>query len=439
MAEPTSGLSFTELIRRVANKAGVAYFGSSGDQSALIPVDAYNLGLCKDIVRDAFRMFVSDCPKRGWKWQKRLMSVVLTATRITGTADSASTTTVVDLTLADTYDTNNDLKGYYCYILTGTGIGSWAVITGYTTLTGTITVADWLDEYGNAGGTDPAADSTFAVTPVETVGGDISRYPLPESFGGEVSGPIGYAAGTAHATPIEWRDESFIRANRVPTVTTGYPHYAAIRPLEPAITDISGGSAKRRFELILDPQPSAVDTLEFPYLAHFDNLDVETGTGTTGTGADNLADSTRKEGDDYFNGWRIDIISGTGKGSYAIVDDYTGTSGKFDIVDNDWLTAAGASDGTHPASGSAYTVQPVNNFHPAGFRNDEFILAACYAKLAMEDEEVDPALEQRYIQKALPGAYRADARLAPRKLGSMNTGRVHLERTWKNVTTEHDV
>lgn len=500
MAEPTSGLSFTELIRRVANKAGVAYFGSSGDQSALIPVDAYNLGLCKDIVRDAFRMFVSDCPKRGWRWQKRLMSVALTATRITGTADSASTTTIVDLTLADTYDylhyvgtctasefsvgetvtqdtsgatglitaitattlditvvsgtadkTNNwthgahtfttssavfPLEGYYCYITGGTGKGSWAVITDYNALTGAITVADWLDQYGNAAGTDPVADSTFAVTPVETVGGDISRYPLPESFGGEVAGPIDYAASTAHATPIEWRDESFIRANRVPTVTTGYPHYVCIRPLEPAIADIADGSTKRRFELILDPQPSAADTLEFPYLAHFDNLDVETGTGDSGSNT-TIVDELRKEGDDYFIGWRIDIISGTGKGSWAIVDDYHGTTGTFDVPD--WLKANGDDDGTNPGDSSAYTVQPVNNFHPAGFRNDEFILAACYAKLAMEDEETDPALEQRYIQKVLPKAYQADARLAPRALGSMNVTGRRLGRIRNNVTTEHDV
>lgn len=438
MAEPTSGLSFVELIRRVANKAGVAYFGSSGDQSALIPVDSHDLGLYKDIVRDAFRMFVSDAPKRGWRWQKRIMSVVLTATRITGTADSTSTTTVVDLTLADTYDTDDDLKDYYCYILTGTGAGSWAVVTGYTALTGTITVLDWLDEYGNADGTDPAADSTFAVTPVETVGGDIARYPLAESFGGAVKGKIDYVKDTAHATPIEWVDESLIRANRSVNVITGYSRYAAIRPLDPTITDIADGSAKRRFELILDPQPSVADTLQFPYLAHFDNLDVETGTGDSGSDT-TLVDGSRTEGNDYFKDWRCDIISGTGKGSYAIVTGYTGSSGTFTVLD--WLTSAGAAGGTNPGADSAYTVQPVNNFHPAGFVFDEPILAACYAKLAMEDEEVDPALEQRYIQKALPAAFRADARLIPGTGGSMNQSetRYRHERTWANRTTEHDV
>lgn len=436
MAEPTSKLSFTDLIQRVANKAGVAYFGNSGDQSALIPVDAYNLGLCKDIVRDAFRMFVSDAPKNGWRWQKRIMSVVLTATRITGTADAGANTSLTDATLEAIYDDSSDFDDHYIYITGGTGEGSFAPITGYTVSGGVIAVADWLDQYGNDGGTNPGADSTYAITDVETVGGDIARYPLPEYFGGEASGKIDYVKDTAHATSIEWRDESFIRANRSVNVITGYPHYAAIRPLEPAITAIASGSAKRRFELILDPQPSAADTLQFPYLVHFDNLDVETGTADSG-GNTSLVDGSRSEGNDYFKDWRCDIISGTGKGSYAIITGYTGSSGTFAVAD--WLTAAGAAGGTNPGASSAYTVQPVNNFHPAGFRFDEAILAACYAKLAMEDEEVDPALEQRYIQKALPKAYQADARLAPKKLGSMNKSGIRLERTWKNRTTEHDV
>ncbi|KKK58164.1 hypothetical protein LCGC14_3047180, partial [marine sediment metagenome] len=82
-----------------------------------------------------------------------------------------------------------------------------------------------------------------------------------------------------------------------------------------------------------------------------------------------------------------------------------------------------------------------NNSHPAGFVFDEFILAACYAKLSMEDEDIDPALEQRYLKKALPKAYQADARLSPRTGGSMNQSetRYRYERTWSNRTTDNDV
>jgi hypothetical protein len=384
-------------------------------------------------------MFMSDAPKRGWRWRKRKMSVTLTATRITGTVDSASATTLVDATLSDTYDTDNDLLGYWCYVLTGTGVGSFAQITGYTAATGTVTVADWLDQYGNAGGTNPAASDTFAITGVETVGGDIARYPLAEHFNGETAGKIQYAKDTAHATPIEWRDESFIRGNRSVTVNTGYPHYAAIRPFDPAITDIEDGSVKRRFELIVDPQPSAADTLEFPYYISFDNLKLESGKATGG-GAVTLTDTSREESNNFFTGWRCEIIAGTGKGSYATVTGYVGATGVFTVAD--WLTAAGAGGGTNPAADSGYIVYPLNNFLPPGFEYDEVVLAACFVQLAIEDE--DPGIEtvvSYYTNKALPKAYEADARLAPRNLGSMNRReqRFRFERTWENRTTENDV
>jgi len=145
MAEPRGVLSYEDLILRVAKEAAIAYYGSTSSERAMIPVDAHDLDLCKQIVDDGIRMFISDGPAKGWRWMRRTMSVVLTATRITGTADSTSTTTVVDLTLADDYDTDDDLLGYWCYILTGTGAGSYAKITGYTAISGTITVADWLD------------------------------------------------------------------------------------------------------------------------------------------------------------------------------------------------------------------------------------------------------------------------------------------------------
>lgn len=434
MAEPTSKLTYQELIRKIANKAGLAYTGESGDKSPMVPIDAFNLGFCKDIATDGLRMFISDAPKRGWKWQKRIMSLTFASVRITGTADSTSTTTIVDATLSATYDSDDDLNGMYCYVLTGTGAGSWAVITDYTALTGTITVADWLDQYGNAAGTDPVAGDTFCVTDVETVGGDIARYPLPEYFSGEVAGDIKYAADTNHSVSIEWRDESYIRSRREVSVQSSYPRYAAIRPLEPAITDIEDGSAKRRYELIVDPEPSSADTIEFPFFLSFDNLKLESGLGDSG-GNTTLVDAEREEGDDFFNGWICEIIAGTGKGSYAIVTDYTGSTGTFTVAD--WLTAAGAAGGTNPGANSGYIVYPLNNHLPPGFRFDEAVLSACYAALAIEDEESDQNAVQYYIQKALPKAYEADARLTPTKLGSMNTlnlGKERIERTWNNVT-----
>jgi len=449
MAQPTSSLTYQELIRKIAKKAGVAYHGENGDKAAMVPIDAYNLEYCKGIAEDGIRMFISDAPKRGWKWQKRKLSVTLTATRITGTADAADSDSLTDSTLEDTYDSDDDLNGYYIYILTGTGAGSFAQIEDYTASGGVIDIVGdaWLDQYGNTPpvddttANDPAADSTYAITGVETVGGDIARYPLPEYFGGEAAGNIDYAADTNYGGDIEWCDESFIRANRSVTVSSGYPRYAAIRSLEPALTDVEDGSAKRRYELIVDPQPSGAYVLEFPYMLSFDNLQLEAGKATNGAAAavSNSALANLYP-DDFYIGWRIDIIAGTGVNDTAIITDCVGADGEFFV--DDWLYSDGTAGAANPAANSAYMLYPLNNHLPPGFRFDEAVLAACYAKLAMEDEDQDTSPVQYYIQKALPKAYEADARLAPRKLGSMNTLRGSLdrvERTWDNVTTDWDV
>ncbi len=439
MAQPTSRLTYQELIRKIAKKGGIAYYGESGDKAAMVPIDMYNLEFCKDIAVDGIRMFIADAPRTGWRWQRRKLRVTMTGIRATGTADAANGTSITDATLIVTYDTTDDLKDMYCYILTGTGIGSFAQITAYNATSGKCTVAAWLDQYGNTGGTSPAASSTFAITGVETVGGDIARYPLPEYFSGETAGKIKYEKDSNHATPIQWRDESFIRANRAVVIITGYPRFATIRPLEPAITDIEDGSAKHRFEIIFDPQPSAAEVVEFPYLLSFDSLKLESGLATGG-GNTTLTDIAREESNSFFDGWRIEIIAGTGKGSYATVTGYVGATGVFTVAD--WLTSAGAAGGTDPAANSGYIVYPLNNSLPPGFVFDEAMLAACYAQLAIEDEEGSPEAVTYYVQKALPAAHRADARLAPRQLGTMNTrSRYHdrFRRTWNDVTTDHDI
>ena len=438
MAEPTSKYEIYDLLVRVAVEMGIAYYGSSGDERAMPPIDAHNLDLCKKVVRDGINKFIADAPVKGWRWMRRILSVTFTATRITGTADAGTNAThLIDLTLATTYTTTDELLNYYAYILTGTGAGSYAKITAYDKTTGDCTVADWLDTNGNAGGTDPVATDTFALTAIETVEGDIARYPLPENFGGEADGQIKYEKDTSNAQEIRWVDESLIRQKRAISIQTGHPNIAAIRHLEPVT---SAPSAKRRFELIVDPQAVAADTVEFPYTLFFDKLQYEAGDASGGSGT-TLVDSTIANvfADDYFNGWVIKIIDGTGKGSYAIVTDYTGTSGTFTVAD--WLTISGAGGGTDPVANDAYTVEPVNNLHPAGYRFDRIILTTCLSEAEMQAEESESIKwSQEYLKKSLPKAFELDRRSAPRRLGSLIKGRDYIvERTWFDVTTDWDI
>ena len=432
MPEPTSAYSCQDLVAAAANEMGVAYFGGDNGK-ALVPIaDDYNLQLCKDLVNDAIKMFIYDAPRNGWRWMRRIMSVNISNVRITGTATDAGDEFITDLTLADSYTEDTDLVGYWIYILTGTGQYSFAQITGYTALTGVIDVADWLDAYGNAGGTNPAAASTFAITQYETVGGDVARYPLDEAFGGEVNGKITYAKNSAHSTGIEWVDEAQIRESKSITEQAGYPQQAAYRPLEPLDSALADSSIKRRFELILDPKPSSTDTLQFPYTLYFDKLDLEAGEADAPVDADlNLLDATRPEGTDYFKGWICRIVYGTGKGSYAPVTGFT-AGGTFVVAD--WLKANGDPAGTNPGAGSIYVVEPKNNRHPAGYRFDEAIMAAIKYKVEEEDEDVNKGFTQKYTQKALVKAYDLDVRSHPRKLGSMNRGGDYRVRSWLDVT-----
>jgi hypothetical protein len=432
MSEPTSAATIEDLVLRIAREVGVADYGTSGQGIAMLPVDPHDIDMCRRIVREGIKMFIASAPLKGWRWMRRIMSVTMTNTRVTGTVDSADATTLVDLILADTYDADDDLNDWYVYV---DGSGSYAQVTDYTAATGTITVAEWLDARGNPGGTAPDADDTYAITPIETVGGETYRYPLAENFGGTVDGDITYAADTNHSSIIDWVDESFIRNRRATFVNTGYPLYAAYKPLEPYA---SGSGPTRRFEIIFDPKPTSEDVVLFPYSVYFDEVHLETGTATGGSGTtlvnDNLANLYP---DDYFNGWIIKVMDGTGKNSNAIVTDYEGTTGTFTVVD--WLFLGGQAGAVDPAADSTYVLQPLSNLHPAGMRFDQAIKSAC---LAQAEEEVDELAGRGFLAKFqqldLKDAIKIDMRAAPRSLGTTNKsgrGRRDIFRRLRNDVT----
>lgn len=404
MSEPTSQLSVLNLAIRISKEAGTAYRGVNATGRAMPPVDHDDLEDVKQVINDGIRQFEADAPATGWEWRKRILQVPISNVDTTGTVDAADATSLTDATLETTYDENDDLNTYWIYITGGTGKGSYAQIDDYTASGGVIDVLDWLDQYGNAGGTNPATDSTYIITQYETVGGDIGRVLLPENYGGEVSGRIGYYKDAEHSQKIEWVSESTIRARRQTSEDSGYPLMAAIRQLEPTSSSLG---PKRRYELVLWPFPVQVDVLEFPYILVFDGIDMETGLAT-GASSTTIADTARDEADDYFKGWRIDIIDGTGRGSWALATGYTGSTGSFAV--DDWLKADGSAGGADPAANSVYVAQPLNNLHPAGIKFDEVVKASCLSEAEQFFKNIQGGHIERYVQKALPKAYEADAR-----------------------------
>jgi len=388
----------------------------------MIPADQFSFELCKDVVNGAIEMFIADAPRKGWRWMRRICSVTF-ATRVTGAVDSIPVANdLLDATLMSTYTAATDLVGWYAYILTGTGKGSNAQITAYDETTGTITVADWLTLAGAAGGTDPIAGDTFAITSVATTAGDTSRYNLPADFSGTVDGKIEYAANSSTGTRIEWCDESVIRARRATTVNSGTPMLAAIRPYQPTSEALS---ATRLWEMIIDPQSISAHTVEFPYTLYFDGFQMESGVATAGA-AVTLTDNLRTEDALHFVGWTITIVDGTNVGKSRTITGYT-AGGQFTFA-----TMTVANDTT-----SQYIVEPPNNLHPAGHQFDDAIEAACLARAEMEsqDEHMDTFWTEYYHKKALRNAFTVDKRSVPRKLGKMLNGPGRpCGRSWNNVT-----
>src|SRR4051812_7669260 len=75
MAEPTSILTYTELVAEVAYYLGIHDTDGTGNYVA--PADTTDLMLCKNLVNKGVRMFVHDAPRSGWRWTRSIASVVL--------------------------------------------------------------------------------------------------------------------------------------------------------------------------------------------------------------------------------------------------------------------------------------------------------------------------------------------------------------------------
>jgi hypothetical protein len=118
-----------DLATRISKEAGTAYRGVNGDSRAMPPIDKDDLEDIKQVINDGIRQFEADAPATGWEWRKRIIQVNISNLEITGTADAADSTSLTDATLETTYDSNDDLNGYWCYITGGTGEGSYAQIT----------------------------------------------------------------------------------------------------------------------------------------------------------------------------------------------------------------------------------------------------------------------------------------------------------------------
>lgn len=404
MAEVTSALSTYDLVLEVAQAAEVAYYGTTGNESAMIPADDIPmLDRCLKVVNDAIRGFIAHSPPNGWRWRNREMTVDLVR-GYTGTATAGTAASLTDGGIAGDYD-DDYFNGYVLRITAGTGVDEYATVTDFTGSTGK------FDFTALSGASTPDTTSEYRICrSTQVIDSDPARYLLDQTFQGQYTGPITFEADS-NACGIEWTDEATIRRLREIDVSSGdAPFLAAIKPY----------STKRRWELIVDPEPSNEHTVVFPYKASFDKLTLIAGSASA-AGATSLTDSTYAGiyPDDYFNGDTIYIISGTGKHSYATVTDFTGAACVFTVAD--WLHLDGSAGGTDPDNTSIYYVE-TSDTHPAGLQFDDAILSACRAQAEIEFTDVKRGYIEKYQQYDLPAAQVIDGRSAPRKMGVMGSG-----------------
>jgi hypothetical protein len=400
MAEPTGIKTIKDLVVAAAEFAGIASYGA-GTDVAIPPSNAHDLDLCLRIVNDAIRRFIGAAPESGWRWQRR-QCIVKLVTAITGTATGGTSTTLVDSGLAEDYS-NDHFKDCIVEITAGTGRGESALVTSYTGASGTFIFS------ALSGNSTPDTTSEYAIG---------HRYKLPDDFGGTPDGLITYVRESNRGVPITWCHESEIRQFRENDFHTNYPYYAAIRAF-----------SYRQYELIVYPDPIDTDTLEFPYTAYFNDLSMISSKATAG-GATSLTDSTLANmyANDYFNGWLLTVVSGTGRTGYATVTDYTGSSGKFDFT--------ALSNGATPDTTSYYIVEPVIHTHPAGFQFDFVMLSAVRAEAERQIEDLRSAGWSATYDNDLQQAYLLNTRMGARRLGkNLNMPqRGRCDRIWKDVT-----
>lgn len=251
MAEPTSTLTFSDLILHVAEKLGTAYYGPSGTNAAMIPINVHDLEKAKRIVNNSIRMFISTAPKpNGWRWLRPVLRTDLWGDIAVDAANAISSATYnvsgSNTTIAvpnSAFFASMELKP-----MTITSVGA-VTIQNYVSPTSVIISGSHTASLGK----------TWSMTAD-------GNYTMPQSFAGQYLGGLAYTAGTNKGIGTEWVDESIIRRWRSDVNDdTGTPYQFSLRVM-------GVGTPRRRWELMAFPKPDEDLSVEFPAMLGFDSL-----------------------------------------------------------------------------------------------------------------------------------------------------------------------
>lgn len=250
MAEPTSTLTFEDLILELTRKLGTASFGDEGDAVLQIPTDAHDLAEAKRMVNNAIRMFINDAPRSGWRWTKPVGQFVLWASIA---ADSANTVTFAGYDPASNKSTITVTSAVFLETMEEKTLT--LATSGDQTITDVVSTTS-VKVSGEL--TSTIDGETFSITAD-------GNYTLPVNFGVPNGIPT-FASSTDQGVGLDWSSEGVIRSLRADTAQTGDPFVLAVWPKATVV------GSRRRQELLTYPTPSTEITVEFPFEIGFDKL-----------------------------------------------------------------------------------------------------------------------------------------------------------------------
>lgn len=396
-----SALTFSELQIYLAVQLGVAFYGAAGDEAAQAPTDTATLATIKGYANGGFRMFLNDAPPEGWRFQQPIASVVLwptSSSTVNGTPVYSDPSTTV---LANTSIFHDSMVGHNL-VFTVTSTANGAPVYDSDADNSTVNVDDAI----------------FAVPPLEV--GQIITFTVTGN-----SYTINAITDTTTVV-VDGDASDEVDADTV-TITRSYV-IASITDAATAV--VTGNAASESDGATMTITANGNYTLPSTFGGDF--LGPVTYAAASNVGVSftwthegqirKLRENDSSTGDPY----KIAIRK----------MDATDIARRFEML----VYPIPSSDRTieFPYDLHFTAMTAAGDLHPAGARFDEAVMAACEAFAEMHGEDALAGRTHYYRQFALPGAYRTNGRMAPKRLGSLLKREARFE-DWRDSVQRPDV
>ena len=366
MSEPTASKTFEDLILAVAIQQGVAYYGADGDEVAQIPIDVFDLSECKRHVNNGISMFLMDAPPQGWRCMEPILDVALWPSVAVEAIATVVWVTATSYAVGDKVLESGE--SYVCLAAHTSGV--FAV---------DLAAANWRETYDCTATHDPATGLTTI-----TANADLF-YQSMESRSIVVTGQDTYEI---HA---------YISASTIQIVSTDFWATGA------TFSIASTGAY----------------TLPATFGGEYDS-------DITYVAGSNTGQAIGWTGEIGIRRVRQGSNTTTGTPTQAAVRKMTGQARRWELIV--WPTPSAVEEVQFRYNLYFDSMVNLADLHPAGYRHDETITAACRAVAERDSDDLAGGeMNSYYRQICLPNSFKIDGRSGPRNLGyNGNPGRVRI-------------